>query len=161
VLLDHHVAKVDPDAEPDPALLGHVGLTIGHPALDLYGAPHRVHNTRKFRQEAVAGVLYGMAPVLFDFRLNKLPEMGLEPRVGPLLIRAHQSRVARHIGGEDGGETAGQVHVAFPAAKRRPERYCSRCSGLRKCSLLGMIVSVMARSRATISLASSSRPTRA
>ena len=76
----------------------------------------------------------------------------------PLLVGPHQPRIARDIGGNDRGEPAGLAHIASPAARRRPERKSSRCSWLRKWSVLGMIVAVMERSRATISLASSSRP---
>src|SRR5215471_8869251 len=36
--------------------------------------------------------------------------MGLEPFVRPFLILTHQPRIAGHIGGEDGGETAGRGH---------------------------------------------------
>ena len=38
--------------------------------------------------------------------------MGLDPFVCPLLIRPHQTRVARHIGGEDCGKAADRRHVA-------------------------------------------------
>jgi hypothetical protein len=34
----------------------------------------------------------------------------LEPLVCPFLIHSHQARVARHIGGEDSGETADRGH---------------------------------------------------
>ena len=42
-----------------------------------------------------------------DLLLNQLSEMGLEPFVRAFLVRPHQARVARHIGGEDGGKMAG------------------------------------------------------
>jgi hypothetical protein len=54
-----------------------------HPALDLHGAAHGIHHTRKFRQEAVALVLYDPAPVLGDLRINQLPEMRFQPLVIP------------------------------------------------------------------------------
>jgi hypothetical protein len=38
-------------------------------------------------------------PVFLDFRLDYIPEMGLEPLVRPLLIRAHETGVTRHVGG--------------------------------------------------------------
>ena len=60
---------------------GWLWLAVGHRALDLYGAAHRVHHTGKFRQEAVAGVLYDPAPVLSDLRIDQFPEVGLEPFV--------------------------------------------------------------------------------
>jgi hypothetical protein len=39
VLLNDHVAEADTNAEPDPALFGHVRLSIDHPALDLDRTP--------------------------------------------------------------------------------------------------------------------------
>jgi hypothetical protein len=53
---------------------------------ELSGAAHGVHNTRKFCQRAVAGVLYGTAPVLLDLRLHQLHEMRFEPFVRAFLI---------------------------------------------------------------------------
>ena len=42
--------------------------------------------------------------------MDQFLEEGLEPFVRPLLIRPHQARVARYIGGEDRGETADRGH---------------------------------------------------
>jgi hypothetical protein len=58
--------------------------------------------------------------MLFDLRLNKLPEMRLEALVRAFLVCAHQARIARDIGGQDRGEAAGPAHMASLAAKRRP-----------------------------------------
>jgi hypothetical protein len=41
-----------------------------------------------------------------DLRIDQLTEMCLEKFVRSLLVRAHQTRIACHIGGEDRGETA-------------------------------------------------------
>jgi hypothetical protein len=112
VLLSNHVAEVDPDAEPDALLIGHLGLAVDHPALDLQSASHGVHHTGKFGQQPVAGVLYGTAPVFPDLRLDQLPEMRFQAFVRPLLIRAHQARVAGHVGGEDRGEAADGGHLS-------------------------------------------------
>jgi hypothetical protein len=57
------------------------------------GAAHGVHNTCKFRQEPVAGVLYDPTPVLGDLGIDQLTEMSFEPLVRALLIRPHQARV--------------------------------------------------------------------
>ena len=67
--------------------------------------------------------------MLFDFRLDKLPEMRFEPVVRPFLIRPHQARVARHIGGEDRGEAAGLAHVSRHPALHRPSSMCTWSSG--------------------------------
>ena len=47
---------------------------------------------------------------LLDLRLDQLTEMRLEALVRAVLVHAHQPRVARHIGGEDRGKTAGRGH---------------------------------------------------
>ena len=103
----YHVAEIDPDAEPDPPLFGHVWLTVGHPALDLDRAAHGIHHARKLCQEAVAGVLHDPAPVFGDLRVDQFAQMRLQTLVRLLLIGAHEPRIACHIGGEDGGETTG------------------------------------------------------
>jgi hypothetical protein len=47
----------------------------------MYDPPHfsraarRLHNTRQFRQQAVAGIFDGTAMVLFDLRIEELAEM--------------------------------------------------------------------------------------
>ena len=110
MLLNDHISQVDPDAELDPLLRRSACIALDHSPLDLDRAPHRINNTGKIRQEAVAGVLYDPAPVLGDLRIDQLLEVRLQPLVRPLLIRAHQARIAGHVGGEDRGETADRGH---------------------------------------------------
>ena len=71
------------------------------------------------------------AAVLPDLRVDELAAMRLEAFERPFLVRPHQPRIPRHIGGEDRGKTAGLAHVPSPAARRRPDRNSSRSSGLR------------------------------
>jgi hypothetical protein len=52
--LGHNVAKVDPDAKSDAALLGHRRIAISHPALNLGRASHRIDNAGEFRQQVIA-----------------------------------------------------------------------------------------------------------
>jgi hypothetical protein len=67
VLLSDHVAEVDANTELD-ALGGRDSLIArGHSALQLNGTPHRLDDAGKFRQEAVAGVLYYPAPCAPQF----------------------------------------------------------------------------------------------
>jgi len=106
VLLDEDIAEIDAYAEPDPALLGHVGLAVGHPPLNLDRTSDGVDDALELRQEAIAGVLYNPAPVFLDLRIDQFPEMGLKPLMGPLLVSAHQARIPRHICCQDRGEAA-------------------------------------------------------
>jgi len=48
--------------------------------------------------------------VLCDLRLDQFAQMRPEAFVRTFLVRAHQARVTRHIGGEDRGKTAGRGH---------------------------------------------------
>ena len=91
MLLNDHVAEVDANAEPDAPFLAHFGLAVGHPALDLHGAADGIHDTRKLREQAVAGVLHSTAPVLRDLRLDQPSEMRLKAFVCAFLIGAHQA----------------------------------------------------------------------
>ncbi len=106
VVLDNDVAEIDPDTKQDTPIFGNLGVAIDHGALDLDGAAHRVHHAGKFRQQPVAGIFNGAAPMLLDLRIDELPEMRLEARVRSLLVRAHQARVAGDIGGEDRRKSA-------------------------------------------------------
>jgi len=110
VFLNDHVTEINADAEPDAALFVHVRLTVDHSSLELHGASHRIHHARELGQQAVAGVLHDAAPVLLDLGVNQFTEVGLEPRVRPFLVGAHQPRITGHVGGKDGGETAGRGH---------------------------------------------------
>jgi hypothetical protein len=110
VLLNNDIAEIDPDAKRDALIFGRFGVALSYPPLQLDGTTHRIDYACKLGQEAVASVLYDPAPVLRDLRINDLPEVAFEPFVRPLLIRAHEARVPRHIGGEDRGETADRGH---------------------------------------------------
>jgi hypothetical protein len=105
-----HVAEIDADAKAQAALLGEIQIAVGHRPLDFAGAAHRVDNAREFRQHAVSGGLDDAAVMLPDLRLDPFTQMRLEAFVRAFLIRAHQARIAHHIGGEDRGETANSGH---------------------------------------------------
>jgi hypothetical protein len=47
--------------------------------------------------------------------------MRFEALVRAFLVNSHQARVARHIGGEDRGETARLAHASSPNAIHRPD----------------------------------------
>jgi hypothetical protein len=44
---DNNVTEIDDDPKPDASLVRLLRLTVNHPALDLRGASHGVHNARK------------------------------------------------------------------------------------------------------------------
>ena len=99
VAIDDYVTEIYSNPEPDPVVLGNAGPAIDHRALQFRGAADCVDNAGEFRQHTVAGVLDDAARMLGDLRVDKLAAVRLEPLMRALLIRAHQPRVARHIGG--------------------------------------------------------------
>jgi hypothetical protein len=106
------VTEIDPDPKPDPAVLGYRDLTIDHRALQFGGTADGVDDTREFHQHPVAGRLNDAAGMLADLRVEELAAMRLEAPVRAFLVRAHQTRVPRHIGGQDRGETTRCGHVS-------------------------------------------------
>jgi hypothetical protein len=69
-------------------------------------AQRTLDDAGKFHQQAVAGGLDDAAMVLGDFRIEELPTQHLEAFERAFLVRPHQPRIPRYIGGEDYGETA-------------------------------------------------------
>ena len=55
--------------------------------------------------------------MLGDLGINKLAAQRLEPFERAFLVRTHQARIPRHIGGEDRGETAGGSHARAPFSR--------------------------------------------
>jgi hypothetical protein len=113
----NHVAEVNTDAEFHALIGRNSSVALGHPPLHPNGATHRVDHAGEFGQEAIAGVLHDPAVVSGDRWIDQLPEMRPEPFVRALLIRRHQARIARHIGGEDRDEAAGGGH---PGSRNSP-----------------------------------------
>ena len=100
------VAEVDPDAKGDAFVFGRLGVAVDHRPLDLDRATHRIDDAGKFHQHAVAGGLDDASVMLPDLRVDELATMRLQAVEGALLIRSHQPRITRHIGGEDRRKTA-------------------------------------------------------
>src|SRR6516164_1999035 len=136
------VAEIDSHAELDAPIGRHLGVSLGHLALNLDSATHRVDDAGELDEQAVAGGFYNAAPVLLDLRIAQLAADRLQFGERAFLVRPHQPRIARNIGGEDRGEPAGLAHASSPAAKRSPDRNRSRCSGLRQCMASGTITGV-------------------
>jgi hypothetical protein len=60
--------------------------------------------------------------MLADLRVDELAAMRLETFVRAFLIRAHQARIARHIGGEDRSKATRRGHSSGIPALRRPAK---------------------------------------
>ena len=81
-------------------------IALGEGHLHLARAAQCIDDAGEFDEQTVAGCLDEAASALGDFRIEELATQRPEPFERALLVRAHQPRVARHIGGEDRGETA-------------------------------------------------------
>src|SRR6516165_3489364 len=99
--LGDDVAEIDPNAEPDPPVFGHIGFMVEHCALGFYRAAYSIQYAPKFHQHAVAGGLDDAPMVLGDLRIDELVAQRVETFEGDFFVRSHQPRVAGDIGGED------------------------------------------------------------
>ena len=70
VTVNDDVADVDPDAEHDALVLGHVRIAADHAALDYHRATDRIDNTGKFDQRAIACGLDDTAMMTGNRRVN-------------------------------------------------------------------------------------------
>jgi hypothetical protein len=116
-VLDDHVAEIDADAQFNAVVRRDTDVAFGHRLLHFDRAAHRIDDAGKFHQQAVASGLDDAAPVLGDLGINKLAAQRLEPFERAFLVRTHQARIPRHIGGEDRGETAGGSHARAPFSR--------------------------------------------
>ena len=71
VVVDDDVADVDADAKFDPLVLRHVGVLLGHAALDFDRAADGIDGAGEFHQHAVAGGLDDAAAMRSDSGINK------------------------------------------------------------------------------------------
>ena len=104
MILNNHIAEIDANPKGDAPLLWKIPLTLHHAALDLHSAAHGIHDARELRQETIAGVLYGTAPVLFDLWLNELFKPGFPGWIGPagpkaaeMLVKPSASSFTRRV----------------------------------------------------------------
>jgi hypothetical protein len=96
--IDDDITQIDPDAEPNVAILGYFGIALLHAALDLHRTTGRIENTSKLDQEAIAhGLEYG-TPVFCHRRIEQLLAMLPEGTQSSLFICLHQAGVTDNIG---------------------------------------------------------------
>ena len=106
VTVDHHIPDIDPNAELDPFLLRHVGVSLSHFLLDIDGAADRVHDAAELSQQPVANVLDNPPTVLSNFGINQAAEVVLKPSVRSLFVQASQAAVASDVSRQDGCQPA-------------------------------------------------------
>jgi len=71
-------SAADPHAELDAAIGRHIGISLRHLALHLDCAAHRVDDTAKLHEQAIAGGFYNAAAVLLDFGIGQLAPQRLQ-----------------------------------------------------------------------------------
>ncbi len=86
VALDNDVAEVDADAELDPLVRRHAGVSLCLGLLDLDRATQGVDHAGKLDQQAVAHGLDQASAVLVDLWLKQVLKVGLETGARTLFI---------------------------------------------------------------------------
>src|SRR5260370_5561876 len=97
--------------------------------------------------------------VLGDLRIEELAAQRLEAFERAFLVRPHQPRIPRHIGGKDRSEPAGPAFGVCALARRWPEGYRTPSSGFGEQRSRRLSFGGTARTMRTLSSASSAPPT--
>ena len=91
----------DADAELHEPIGGELTVTLCHQRLDGDSALDRAHDTRKLKQETVAGVLHEPAAMIENDRVYRA-SMGFERGVRTFLVGAHHARITGDVSADDG-----------------------------------------------------------
>jgi len=103
---------VDTDPELDTPVLRHLGVPLGHPALDIYSAPQRIHHAGELHEHAVASGLDDPAAMEGDGRVNQLA-----PKLAEALERAFLIQpVSREYPATSAARIAASLRGAFMAS---------------------------------------------
>ena len=115
--IDHHVAEVDAHPKRDAAVLGNVGLVLGHSLLHLDGVAHGVDHTGELSEHPVSHELDDAPMVIRDLGIDDVLADRLEGRKSAFLVGSDHPRIANHVSGEDRREFPRDrlgCHVASP-----------------------------------------------
>jgi hypothetical protein len=116
------VAQIDPHAEFEAAIWRHIGISLGHFALYFNRAAHSIDNAGEFEEQSVACSFDDATVMLLDLGISQFAPDRLEACKAAFFVLTHQPRVARHVGGENCGETASLAHVTSRTTLSRPIR---------------------------------------
>src|SRR5262245_53400262 len=67
--IDYNVAYIDADSKLDTLVGRHIGVAIGHTALNINGAAHSIDHADELHQNAIACCLDDAAAMLGDLRI--------------------------------------------------------------------------------------------
>jgi len=105
VVIDDDVADVDADPEVDALLGRQTRIPLGHAALHVDRAAHRVDDAGELQQQSIAGSLDDPAVVLSDLGVDQLAPVRFQGREGGAVIPAHEKGISDHVGRNDGGKS--------------------------------------------------------
>jgi hypothetical protein len=103
-ILDDNVADIDADPELDPAVRRHIGVALGHSALDVHGAADGIDDAGEFGQQLVARCLYQASAILGDLGIEQGRPVDPQLADCDFLVGAHNPAVTGNIGRQDGRE---------------------------------------------------------
>jgi hypothetical protein len=109
--LDDYLTEVDPDAYVNPPVVCYVCISLSQTTLQRDRALHRIHDARKFGEQAVAREFEDPAVVLLNFRFEQLFAMSPQPVECSGLVLLHERGIPHHIRREDRGKPP--FHASF------------------------------------------------
>jgi len=97
----YDIANVDPNPKIDLSIGWYLRIPLSHCALDLHGTTQGVHGTDEQDQQAVARCPDDPATVFFDFGLDQLCMMSVQPSQGSFIVNTYQAAVTGYIRHQD------------------------------------------------------------
>ena len=108
-LLDD-VAEMDSDPEFDAPVRRKASVALGHAALHLDGAAHRIDHAAELNNCAVAGALDDSPVMHRDGGIYEVAAERSQPCQNPVLVGPREPRVADDVGHQDRRELPGLAH---------------------------------------------------
>ena len=101
VAIYDYITKVHAYPVFNPLVIAPVCVVFSDLCLHRNSPIDGIHDARKLGQQSVPHELHDPSAVLGDLRRDQFRKTGLEASVGASLVRAHETRIADHIGGYD------------------------------------------------------------
>jgi hypothetical protein len=105
-----HVTNFDADAERHPLVWRWTDIAVGHAALQLDGARHRVDRAIELDEQAVAGRPYDATIMFRNYAIYQLVAMCLLRFDSASFLRSDRPWAIHHLSGEHCNKTAGSSH---------------------------------------------------
>ena len=99
------------DTEVDAPVGRHPRVALGHAVLHFDRASHRVDHAAELGENSVARALHNAPAMDGDRRIEQIAPERPEPSQRTILVRACETAITDHVGGQNRRDFSGVVHA--------------------------------------------------